>query len=234
MKPLVKPDAATPGQAQEAVAEPKPLVGGTAAEARATGVPPGMEPMGDDQVSPEEQMMYNQIVGQFAEFAYSEKGSAQIAKRLNKTGDPLYVNVARAHRAIADQIEHAAEQAGVELMADAVYHAQDEQINIIMEVGSAAGIMEMKEGSPEYQEVVELAFAETNRMRGEDMLNSGDRDEYMREAENVLAMQIGKEADSGQLAPNFQEAVAGIAANGNYQNETPAPQQEQGLPGLPS
>ena len=203
---------------------------------RASGIAPGDKQYGDDEVRPEEQAQYDQLVEKFAKIVY-DRNTDVVIEHLNDKNVPVYKAVAKTTVMLMDQVVSGAEQNRVELFPDAVFFATSEAISIVMDVGSMAEIWPFKRKSDEYVNQQNMAFAEAQKIIGEAMLSGEDADEYRLEAQDNAAHRISMESQAGQLAPGYDQAVAGMAGNPQMNMSAPgvSQQMQQGgvVPMLP-
>lgn len=181
---------------------------------RPTGLAPGEQPVAEGEVTPEQQEVYNQLVYQFAKYVEGS-GADQVLQYLNNPDNPVYVNIAKAQYNIGEQIINSAAQAGANIEGDEIFHAGAEQTEILMDMAADAGILPFEKDSEEYQEQLKLAFTESRKMMGEDMLNGQDGEQHMMEAEDMAAVHISNEAQAGQVPDGFEKSMQGIGMNPN-------------------
>lgn len=180
----------------------------------ASGMPPGLPAeqtadSGDETaVSPEEQDQYDQIVAKVGQFLWNNKqGQKKVISQLNQSGREFYENVGQAAYQMVKAETNKAKNAGVNVSADAAFHAAaDSVVPWLFELAEAAKIV--KFGAPEQEEQQkQMALMEAVRLHGEEMLKGPDAGKHSAEAQDFYAHQVAKEADQGALAPGFAESL---------------------------
>jgi len=163
-----------------------------------------------------EQEDYDQLVYNFAKYAYKD-GRDAVLRRMNNPDEPVWNNVAATqHSIMREMIAQAEETTGEPLSPDAIYHAAAEQIAILMDLGDAAGIFPFDQKDPKYEENMNLAFTEAQRRVGEELLQGPDKEFHRQDAAETAQKHIALEADRGNLDPEYQNSVQAMMANPDY------------------
>lgn len=113
------------------------------------GPQPGMAPdMGaqPQQASPEEQALYDKIVGQAMNLVYDKKFMPQVLKMLEGEGDPVE-GLARAAALVIARIATSGEKAGIKMKGDVLHHAGTEILEDLAELSKEAGIKDYSQDS---------------------------------------------------------------------------------------
>jgi hypothetical protein len=185
-----------------------------------TGLMPGQERFGIDDVTPEEQAQYDRLVKQFAKFAYGEKNGSLI-RQMNDKQTPVYKNVADATVMLMNSVVNVEEQNTEDISPDAVFFATAEATTILMDLGDQAGIWPFKQKSEQYTKQQEMAFIESQKLIGEDMLQRPEREQLRAEAQDNAATRIGMESESGNLDPRLQDGIRGMTADPRLDTSAP-------------
>lgn len=194
------------------------------------GAVPSDDPLNEEAVSPQEQADYEQFVIRALQFIHGPETRDAIIDHLNQTDLSVPEAVGRTAAFVAQRIVETAKASGAELSPDAVFHGGTEIVEELFEVGSRAGVLPVEwpettsdeeevDLPPETQEMVEQAFAIGVHEYGKDFVQTDEGKALSDEAGNFFAMQVAKEADAGQLAPEF------VAATENMSRRNPSVRQ---------
>lgn len=182
---------------------------------RPTGTPPGMDPhafddVDENTVTPEEQEQYDQIASKALDVIWDERSQGAILEQMNQPDMEIHEAVGRAAAQLMGGVAASAKAAGVKISPDAVWAAsRDEVVPALFELGKAAGIFDLEEGSQEEQDQINMAFYEGARIYLERMLQEPDAQRFSAEAQDVYAEQVAREVDAGDAPPDFRERLAG-------------------------
>lgn len=178
---------------------------------RPTGLAPGEEPkppMGEEEVSPEEQALYDRIVRHAAKFIYSKP--REVLDSMNQKDMPVHQAVGRVAAKIAQMIEGSAQAAGQKLDPDVMWHAGSEVIEMLMDLGTQAKVFPLDPESEAYQQEAAMAMMEAEKIIGEQMLKDPKKAQLHKEqAADVWSWNIAQEVDAGQASPEYLQMVEG-------------------------
>jgi hypothetical protein len=130
---------------------------------------------------------------------------------LNNPNKPVYQAVGETQAMIQNELTKMAQMSREDaepLSPDAVFFASAEQVEMLMDLAAMAKILPFKADSPEYQDQMQKAFAESQRLYGQSLLDSEDSELHQDEASTILAAQVARESDEGTLDPNFHKGMA--------------------------
>ena len=200
-----------------AAGQPLPQAGGEMASASMTpsGVAPGASPppeFDEEAVSPEEQRIYDQFVLKAKE--YMTKGAPEIVAQMNNSKKPVYMNVGKTALMISEGVAKTAKAGGQEVSADIIHGAGQEVVEMLMQLGDAAGIFPFEADSQEYDEAMVMSYMHGAELAGKQLLEGPDAAKYTEEAGNIYAMQIAEEDARGEVKPEFWEKLQGGVAGG--------------------
>jgi hypothetical protein len=108
---------------------------------------PGMAPdMGGQpqQASPEEQALYDKIVGQAMNLVYDKEFMPQVIEMLKGEGDPVE-GLARTAALVIARIATSGEKAGVQMKGDVLHHAGTEILEDLAELSREADVKDYSE-----------------------------------------------------------------------------------------
>lgn len=183
-------------------------------EIHPTGTPPGQDPeafmadaLDQESVSPEEQEQYDKFVLRAVQFIDGEKTQKEVLRMLNQPDVPVHEAVGKTAARITQLIKKSADDAGAEIGPDVIYHAGEQIVAVLMETGTASGVLPLEPESEEYQDALDMAFLEGVKAYGEDLLKGPEGKKLSAEAGDYYASQVAKEADAGQIDPAFTEAM---------------------------
>lgn len=159
----------------------------------------------EEAVSAEEQAAYDQFVTRAMQFV--EQNPVNMVRRLSDKNRPVFQNVGQMTYKLGRMVADSAAAAGQEIDPDVAFHAGEELVSMLMELGDAAGLWPFKQDSAEYEESMAMALMEASRLAGEDMLESPDAAQYSDEAGNVLATRVAEERERGEVPDEFFEGI---------------------------
>ena len=201
-----------PGQMGEHYAKgPEPVPGQQAEPAEAA--PP--TEFGEEPVTDEEQAVYEQFVTRALQYMSGNAG--RIIHRMNDPEVPVYQNVGKQGLFIAENVAKLAKSAGQEIDMNIMQAAGEEIIEGLMEMGDAAGIFPFGQDSDEYDESMAMAYMYGHELKAKEMIEAGDP-EVKQGAENLLAGQIAKERQAGQVPDEFYDTMQQGAAEAGRRN----------------
>lgn len=184
---------------------------------RATGVPPGMEgEVGNEQApaSPEEETQYQQAETKMMQMIHGRKTRDRVIDILNDRDVPVQEAVGRAAEQVITTIAAQAKAAKVELSNDLLMNLGVHAVKELLDIGIAGGFFPMKEGTPEYDKVLQLAVLEGVKKHGEKVLAGPGGQKASEDAQNHWAGQVAQEVDAGTADPEYlQMARGGQAAD---------------------
>lgn len=172
---------------------------------------PGDDELDEEAVSEEEQSQYEQFVVIAMQFIHGQEGRDAVIDHLNDNQVSIPEAVGRTAAFIVQRVSESAKAQEAELSPDVVFHAGQEIVEELFEVGAAAGIFEIElpeegqEPSPEVQEMMEQAFAIGAHEYGKAFVQTEEGKGMADEAGNYYAKQVAQEADEGRLDPKFAE-----------------------------
>lgn len=174
--------------------------------------PGGPQPEFDEEaVTAEEQGMYDQFVLRAQQIIAKEAGMA--IDQMNNSGSPVFENVGKAGLRVAQTVASTAKAKGQPISPDIMFHGGTEIVEMLMELGDAAGIFPFEQDSKEYDEVAAMALMHGAELAGNDMLASPQGAEYTAEAENIMTQGVADEVKSGQADPasiaQLQQGITG-------------------------
>lgn len=209
MDELFAPGQPLPGQPQ-----PNGNNGLLSDNMKPSGAAPGKQILEYDEeaVTEEEQSIYDQFVYRAQEFM--TKAPEDIIDQMNNSRVPVFQNVGKTAVMIGQGIIKTAEAAGQEISPDVIFHGGQEIIEMLMELGGAAGIFPFKEDSKEFEEAQAMAFMHGAEILGKETLAGPNKDQNVEDAGNHLAMQIAGEQERGEVAPGFFEGIEQGVVNG--------------------
>ena len=168
--------------------------------------PDGPEPEFDEEaVSPEEQLQYNQFVLRAQD--YISKSPGAVLKHMSNKKAPVFMNVGRTGLMLAQQIAKTAGAKGQPVGPDIMFHGGQEVVEMLMELGDAAGIWPFKKDSEQYDEAQAMAFMHGAELAGKQVLEGPDSEKHTEEAGNMLASQVAQEQQRGEVAPEFWQGL---------------------------
>lgn len=169
------------------------------------------DPLDEEQVSPQEQAQYNQVVKHAATAIY--KSPEAIVAALKEAETPIHVSAGRIAAQIGMAIEQKAEASGDKLSPDVMFHAGDEVIGMILDLGIKAGVVQVDPESEEYQKLAGMALMEASKAFGERILADPKQQPLATdEAGNVWAQQVAREVEAGTADPAFMQTAQGTIA----------------------
>jgi hypothetical protein len=179
---------------------------------RATGIPPGMEgEVSSEQVpaSPEEENQYQQAETKMMRLVHGRETRDHVIDILNDRDVPVQQAVGRAASQIIGTIHDQAKAAKVELSSDLLMNLGLETVKELLDVGIAGGFFPLKEGTPEYEQVLKMAMLEGVKAHGEKVLASPDGKKLSDDAQNHWANEVAKEVDAGTADPEYLQMARG-------------------------
>ncbi len=176
-----------------------------------TGLPIGQDPattrvMGEEEVSPEEQAEYDQIVRAAATLIY--KNPRKTLESMNFDDLPVHQAVGRTAAKIGEAVEASAAAAGKKLNPDVIWHAGSEVIEMLMDLGTQSKVFTLDPEGEEYQQEAAMALMEAEKLLGEKALRDPKKAAKLSaEASDAWAWNIAKEVDGGQASPEYTKMV---------------------------
>lgn len=187
----------------------------SALAARPTGVRPGDDPRvleyNEEAVSDEEQAQYTQFVNRAKE--YIAKSPDIVVEQMNDKQQEAFKGVGKTALSIAKNIAETAEAAGQPIPEDVQYHGGTEIVDMLMELGDAAGIFPFKKDSKEYDEVMGMALMHGMELVGNDVLAGPNAARATEDAENFMVQGIAREQERGEVPPEFFDSMRQSVAN---------------------
>jgi len=179
-----------------------------------TGVLPGGQPLEYDEeaVTPEEQAIYTQFVLRAQEFV--SKDPEVVIDKMNNKKVPVFQSVGKTALMIVQGVEKTAAAAGQEISPEIMLNGGAEIVELLMELGDAAGIWPFKQDSKEYEEAMSMAYMHGAELAGKQVLAGPNAAQMTEEAGNVLAQQIALESERGETPRGFFEGLQSQVAGG--------------------
>ena len=181
-----------------------------------SGVAPGKDPAmleyDEEAVTPEEQEIYTKFVKKAQE--YITKSPERVVDQMNNRKKPVFQNVGKTGLMIAQGVAKSASASGAEITPDIMHHGGIQIIELLMELGNAAGIFPFKQESNEYDEAQSMAFMHGNELAAKGVLAGPDAAKRTEEAGNFMAMQIAGEQERGEVDPGFFDGLQNQVATG--------------------
>jgi len=188
----------------------------TGGELFPTGVRPGLDPSvleyNEEAVSPEEQGIYEQFVNRAMEFV--AKKPEAVVDQMNNSKRSVFQNVGKTALMIAQGVEKTAKAGGQEISPEIMLAGGEEIVEMLMELGDAAGIWPFKQDSKEYDEAMNMALMHGAELAGKQVLAAPDAAAWTEQAGNVLAQQVAQEHERGETPPGFFEGLQSQVAGG--------------------
>lgn len=173
------------------------------------------DPLDEEAVSEEEQAQYEQFIVIAMQFVHGAESRDVVIDHLNDNQVSIPEAVGRTAAFIVQRVSESAKAQGAELSPDVVFHAGQEIVEELFEVGATAGIFEIElpaegeEPSPEVQQMMEQAFAIGAHEYGKAFVQTEEGKATADEAGTYFAKQVANEADEGRLDPRFAEQFGG-------------------------
>ena len=183
--------------------------------------PKGVEPAqavqegegNEEQPTPEEEGQYDQLVHRMVK--YVDDNQEMILHNLNKD-EPVYMNVGHTAAKIAEAAVGGANAMEADISPDAAFNAGAHLVEILMDLGDAAGIWPFEPDDPQYNQQMEAALIQLQKEAGEKALAEDDGS-LQSEAADFMATNVAQEADAGTLDPNYVQALEQGAMTSNRQ-----------------
>lgn len=177
---------------------------------------PSVDPAEDEDVSPEEQGQYEQFVTRALQFIHGPKSRDAVIDHLNQPDLSVPEAVGRTSAFVVMRVNELAKAGGAKLSPDVVFHAGQEIVEELMEVGARAKILPIEwpeedseeAMSPETIQLVEQAFAIGAHEYGKHFVQTEEGQAVAGEAGDFYARQVAKEADAGTLHPDFGQQAS--------------------------
>ncbi|CAO3403520.1 hypothetical protein [Azospirillum palustre] len=176
---------------------------------------PGMEQGEQPNVSPEEQAEYDRFIDQAFRLVYDEKSFPAILKRLTATPDPVE-GLAAVVVMVVSRLKDSAQQQGVEISPDVLFHGGSELLEDIADTAAKAGIHQYTD-----QELEKALYRALDLYRAMDQRAGGDRQAFQQDWDALV--QADRQGRLGDLVPQLAGAggQGGAPQQGQQQEQAP-------------
>jgi hypothetical protein len=203
---------------QDQAADPQ----GAPGDIRATGIPPGMEDqIGAQEVpaTPEEEQQLEQAKTKMLKMVHGRQSRDHVIDMLNDRDVPAQAAIGRVAAQIVGTIEEQAKAGGTQLDTEFLMNLGVLTVKELLDTGIAGGFYKIKEGSPEYDQVMKMAVLEGVKAHGDKVLQSPDGQKLSQDAQNLWAQKAAEEVDSGTADPKYLAMTrgGGQASDGSRQ-----------------
>lgn len=178
---------------------------------------PGVDPLDEEAVTPEEQQFYDVFVNKAMEFIHGPKSSRQVLQHLNQKDLSVPEAVGRTTAMIAKNIIQSAKIAEQKVSPEAVFSAGQEIVEELLDIGTRARVLPIEwpeeDGEdalgPEQQQLAQDSLTFAAQYYGQDLLKSEDAESVKQEAQGEVLRQVQREVKAGVANPDF------MVTNGN-------------------
>ncbi len=165
-------------------------------------VAPEVDYQGEPNVTPEEQEVYDMVVGNALQIIYEPKTTDNIIKRIAESGNPVE-GLANVVFMVVSTLEKSAQQANQQIPEDVMFHAG---VEILEELADLV----TREGAHEFtDEEIEAAMFMALDLYGQEKDQSGQIDKEAAKGELTQLEQADKDGTITELVPQFGEVVNG-------------------------